>query len=262
AGASEKAERVLGLIEFKRGDCARAVPHLEKAGPNAEALDALVRSCLTLGQLSAAGQHALRAVKIARPTEALWATCSQLSALTLPRDKLARELEVPADKQPALTAALDACVCAEWAQANGQPTDRVEMLLRTALGKGVEVGPAYALRGWLALERGRLAKALADAEKALARRPPQARADLVGGRVRLERGAEGALVDLETAAALCQRQDAAVLHWLAAALFQAGRTQEALTTQRRAVELRRGDGEFAEQLRKFEQQATPAGSGS
>jgi tetratricopeptide (TPR) repeat protein len=262
-GPNERAERVLGLVAFQRGDHARALPHLEKAGPDAEALEALVRGCLVLGRLDDARQHAQRAVKTARPTDALRATCDQVPALVLRRETLARELNVPAAKAAAAySAALDAFVCAEWAQASGQPAARVEGLLATALGKDVEVGPAYALRGLLLLEKGRLAQALADAERALALCPREARAHLVRGRVRLERGAGEALADLEKAAELSQRQDAAVLHWLAAALFQAGRHQDALATQRRAVELRRGEGEYAEQLRRFEKQTLAVGGGS
>ena len=68
-----------------------------------------------------------------------------------------------------------------------------------ALPDGVALGPAYGLRGLLALEHGRLTKALADAEKAVALSPADAMGYLVRGRVRLERAADGALEDLAKA---------------------------------------------------------------
>ena len=62
-------------------------------------------------------------------------------------------------------------ICAEQAQADGRPAKEVEALLSAALADGVEVGPGFALRGLLALERGRLSQALADAERATALSP-------------------------------------------------------------------------------------------
>ncbi len=75
----------------------------------------------------------------------------------------------------------------------------------------------------------------------------------------LERGEPGALDDLEKAATLGNRSDPVVLHWLAAALFEAGRHEEALTIQRSAVELSPTDAEMAEQLRTFEKATSNAG---
>src|SRR5205823_1595054 len=115
-----------------------------------------------------------------------------------------------------------------------------------------EVGPAYALRGRLALDRGKLTGALADAERALALGPRDGCAYFVRGRVRLERQAAGALEDLLKAADLTGRNDAEVLHSLAEALFRAGRKEEALTAQRVAVKLRPRDKEMADQLAAFE----------
>ena len=78
------------------------------------------------------------------------------------------------------------------------------------------------------------------------------RAHLVRGRVRLEQGnVDGALSDLRQATELSQRQDPVVLHWLAAALLEAGRTKEAVETQRLAL-LRPNDAELREQLRRME----------
>jgi tetratricopeptide (TPR) repeat protein len=163
-----------------------------------------------------------------------------------------KEVQAPAAKAAACRKAVECVVCAEHAHADGRPAAEVEALLSAARADGIEVGPAFGLRGLLALERGRLSQALADADRATALSPNEARGHYVRGRVRLERGDERALADLEKAAALGERRDAAVLHWLAAALHQAGRVTEAVATQREALKQRPGDGEFAEQLRRFE----------
>ena len=68
----------------------------------------------------------------------------------------------------------------------------------------------------------------------------------------MEKGDPAAVDDLTKAAALTDQSDAQVLHWLAAALHQAGRLDEALAAQRRAVELRPGDSELTEQLALLE----------
>jgi tetratricopeptide (TPR) repeat protein len=109
------------------------------------------------------------------------------------------------------------------------------------------------MRGWLALEKGQLRKALADAESALKLQPTEARAHGVRGRVRLEQGnVKAALSDLRKATELSKREDAVILHWLAAALLDAGRTKEAVETQRLALLLRPNDAELQEQLRRME----------
>jgi len=165
---------------------------------------------------------------------------------------LRKALPVPAGKAEACAAAIDSYACAEYAHEEGLPAGRVEGLLASALTEGVEVGPAHGLRGLLALENGRLARALSDAEQAIRLCPKEARGYYVRGRVRLERGAEGALPDLAKAAELSQRKEATMLHWLAAALARVGQQQEALATQREAVKLKPGDGELIEQLKEFE----------
>jgi tetratricopeptide (TPR) repeat protein len=131
----------------------------------------------------------------------------------------------------------------------------VESLLAGAFGPGVDLGPAYALRGLLALERGQLSKALADADRAVGLTPGVARGFYVRGRVRLERLDRDALADLAKAAELSRRKDGSILHWLAAAQFQAGMRVEALATQREALKLRPEDPEVIEQARQFEKAA-------
>jgi len=164
-------------------------------------------------------------------------------------------MKIPADQIETLTDALDHYVCADRAYAQGERWSRVETLLAGAFTDDVELGGAHALRGLLALERGRLTKALSDAEGALMLSPKEARGYYVRGRVRLERGAAGALDDLAKAAELGQRKEAAVLHWQATALFRAGRHDEALAVQREALKLKPHDQELVEQLGEFEKTA-------
>lgn len=119
----------------------------------------------------------------------------------------------------------------------------------------MDIGPAFALRGLLALEKGRLLKAQEDAERAVRLAPHEPGGYYVRGRIRLERGENGALADLVRAADLGQWKDAAVLHWLAAAMYRGGCVHEALRTQREALKLKPQDSELAEQLREFEKTA-------
>jgi predicted Zn-dependent protease len=161
---------------------------------------------------------------------------------------------VPKDREEAATAAIDAFICAEHAQASGQARSRVDTVLARAFKDGIEVGPAFALRGQLALDEGKLTTALADAEHALKLSPNEARGHLVRGRIRFERGQDGATADLSRAAELSQRKDAQVLYWLAQSLRRAGTRPEALTALREAAMLRPQDEEIVATLRKWEQE--------
>jgi tetratricopeptide (TPR) repeat protein len=122
-------------------------------------------------------------------------------------------------------------------------------------------GSAFAFRGRLALESGKLGRAAADAAKAIALAPQEGAGYFVRGRVRVERGEAGALEDLEKAAELTARKDADVLHALADALFRTGKVDRAVALQREALRLRPRDREIAEQLAVFEKATRPAGAG-
>jgi tetratricopeptide (TPR) repeat protein len=256
-----RAQRVLGLVLDRRGEYEQAISHLEKGELDARALEALVRGHLALGKLHAAEQSAQRLDKVEKPTAALVQVCLHVNALALRRASLLKEAKAPAGKAAVLADAIDRFLCADHAHVQGRPPAQVEALLAGAFVGGAELGPAHALRGLLALERGRLTRALTDAERAVALSPREARGFYVRGRVRLERGSPEALADLEKAAALTDRKDAAGLHWLALALFQANRFQDALAAQQLAVKLKPKEREFAEQLERFEKQL-PAGGGS
>ena len=129
-------------------------------------------------------------------------------------------------------------------------------LLGPIFAKGLEVGPAFALRGRAAIGRGRLTAALADAERAVKLSPRDAGGYYVRGLVRLERAnAAGGLADLEKAGKLTESRNADVLHAWATALYSSGRLTEALDAQRKAVQLKPKNKDMTEQLRALEKEA-------
>jgi tetratricopeptide (TPR) repeat protein len=256
----EKAQRILGLVYLHRGDFVRAARHLDKAEADGTVLEGLLRADLMLGNLRDLDARLEQADKAPKPTAALRRTADVVRRLLGRRAELGKEFPAPPGKERAWAAALDAVACAEHARAEGRPPAAVEGLLAPAFALGVEVAPACSLRGRLALDRGKLSSALADAERALALSPRDGVAYYVRGRVRLERNATGALADLARAADLGGRQDAEVLHYLGEALFRAGRMDDALTAQRAAVRLKPKDKEMAEQLARFEKAARTEGT--
>jgi tetratricopeptide (TPR) repeat protein/transglutaminase-like putative cysteine protease len=248
----EQAHRILGLVYRQRGDHGRAVLHLGKAEPDAVVLEALIRSRLALGQLKEALEAADQGDRLEDAPAGLRQAVIVANGLGQRRKTVLKGAKVPADKQEEWNDAAGKFVCAEYAWREGRPAAEVEALLAPAFANGIVLGPAHALRGLLALEHGRLTKALADADRAVALSPSEARGYLVRGRVRLERGADGALADLTRAVELSARKDATALHWLAAAEYRAGQVAEALAAQREAVKLRPKDRELTEQLKEFE----------
>jgi tetratricopeptide (TPR) repeat protein len=254
------ATRTLGLVSARRGDYARAVSLLERCDPDATVTEALIRGNLAIGALTEAARQATEeAGKVETPTPELKAACQQVIGLVQRRKVLAALVkEGPAESRDK---AVDALVCAELALADGRTFEQVEALLAPAVGDALPVGPAFALRGLLQLEKGRLIRALADAERAVKLSPEEARGYYVRGRVRLERADKDAAADLTKAAELSQRKDAAILHWLAAALHQNGQKAEALAAQREAVKLKPEDKELTEQLHAFEKGGKPGDAG-
>ncbi len=229
----EKTHRVLGLVRSRRGDHGQAVFHLEKASPDAVVVDALVRGYLALGRLSEAERLAPeRVVELARRRDVL--------------------LKAVGKKGDDGTAALERFVCAEAAWKQGRPVTEVETLLGKAFTAESPIGPAFALRGLLALERGKLSQAHGDAGRAVALSPREPLGYLVRGRVGLEREAPGALADLAKAVELSGHKDAFALHGLASALLRQGKRAEALAAQHEAVRLRPDDAELRVQLEELE----------
>jgi tetratricopeptide (TPR) repeat protein len=251
-----EADRVLGLVYLQQGKYPKALSHLDRADPDAQVMEGLIRSRLALGLLQEALADVKQAEKTEKPSAELTQACATTRQLAARSKSILEGATVPADKQDAWTDAADRLVCAEHAWASGRPAAEVEMLLTAALANQVELGPAYGLRGLVAVEKGKLAKAVTDAERAVTLSPAEAIGFYVRGRVRLERGEAGALEDLRKAAELSRRKDAHVLHWLAAALFKDGNKAEALKTQREAVQLRPMDAELIQQLEEFEKAAS------
>jgi len=252
-----RVHRLLGLIACKRGAWPTAITHLEKANADAATLEALLRCRIVLGDLRPLRQEIEQAGKIAEPTLALRQAQILGLKLLLRRAGLQKDIAAEPGQRKALVLALDALVCAEQAREENRPHVEVSKLVARALDQGVEVGPAYSLRGLLALERGKLTAARDDAERALELTPGDARAYLVRGRVLLERGQRSALRDLRHAASLTERKDPIILHWLAAAWREAGRGDRALETQRQAARLAPDNRDIAEQLRELEAAAQP-----
>jgi len=258
AGAAEHPavyHRILGLAAWKRSDAATAVEHLVQAESGPDVMEALLNGYLALGRLREASEHLSAAEKIDKPTAGLRRSCERVRQLQARRTQLEKVAPPPEGKAKEWAAALDSLACAEGARAAGRSRSRIDALLKQVFAHGLEPGPAFALRGRLALDSGKLGKALSDAERAIALTPRDPGGWFVRGRVRLERGDKEALADLAKAAELSGRQDADILHALAEALSRAGRVEQALIAQRAAVKLKPKDAEMAEQLRALEKEA-------
>jgi tetratricopeptide (TPR) repeat protein len=249
---TEPAHRILGLVYRQRGDHVQAVSHLSEANQDADVREALIRCYLALGQLKAALERAEQADKLGIATAGLREAVSLTKRLEQRRRDVIASTKIPAGKQDVYNEAAGRFGCAEYAWREGRPATEIETLLGPVLADGLGLGPAYGLRGLLALEHGRLTRALTDADRAIVLNPQEMLAFLVRGRVRLERGTDGAVADLTKAVELSGRHDAMALHWLAAAQLRAGKRAEALAAQREAVRLRPGDRELTEQLKELE----------
>jgi tetratricopeptide (TPR) repeat protein len=248
----ESIQRVLGLVHLHRGEHARAVHHLERADPTPAVLEGLIRAHLALGDLSAAERESARAGLVLQMPDDLRAARLRVQKLAERRNAVLAPLGPTPASRIKWIGFVDCLVCAEEAHREGRPAAQVEALLAKAGDDRHELGPAQALRGLGALEGGRLREALAAAERAVALCPAEPRGWYVRGRVRLERAAAGAVADLEKAAALGQRKDAAVLATLAEARWQAGHRDDALRDLRDAVRLRPDDARLLTQLRQWE----------
>jgi tetratricopeptide (TPR) repeat protein len=248
------AQRILGLIKVRQGNLVEAIAHLEKAGDGAAVLEALLSSYLQLGKLSDAEER-LKRLPAALAIKSLCPICDRVTALGRRRNELLKEVQAASEQAAACARAAGRLACAEAVWADSADAEQAQRLLAEVFAEHVDLGPAFALRGLLALEKGKLTRGWSDAERAIALSPRSARAYYVRGRIRLERGDKTALADLEKAAALSGRQDAAVLHWLASALFRDGRPEAALATQREAIKLKPDNQEYRELLRDLQRAA-------
>jgi tetratricopeptide (TPR) repeat protein len=108
-----QSQRILGLVYLHRGEYAQAVEHLQKADPDSEVLDGLVRSNLALGALREAAYQAKRASELKNRGPELSADIVRVHRLLLRREAFAKLLPAPAGKEADWAAALDRVVCAE-----------------------------------------------------------------------------------------------------------------------------------------------------
>jgi tetratricopeptide (TPR) repeat protein len=257
-----KAQRVLGLVHLARNEYAQAVLRLEKGELDHKALAGLIIAHVRIGDLDAALRHVEKSRNRKDRDGELAAQDKVVSQLVQRRNQLLEQWR-PAKEHPIAAARiLNRYLCAEHGMAERWPAAEVERLVNEGSSDEMPFAPMLALRGLLRLERGQLRKALADVDAAVKLDPKQARSFLVRGRIRLEQAnPKAALVDLRKATQLSKQQDPIVLHWLAAALLDAGQTKDAVNTQRLALLLRPNDTELQDQLRRMERRlADGAGS--
>src|SRR5262249_30251119 len=158
--------------------------------------ECLIRSHVAQGRLRDALRHAESALKLPKAPLSLRKSATALLNLAQRGTELAREVKPPRGKAEAALRAIEAYVCAEYLHREGRPVADVRKLLDVAFAQDVPVGPAFALRGLLALDKGRIREALADGDRAATLSPLHADGFYVRGRARLERGDYGALGDL------------------------------------------------------------------
>jgi tetratricopeptide (TPR) repeat protein len=256
-----RANRILGLVYWHRGDAGRAAHHLALGDRDASVVAALLKADVARGKLDRVPELLRWAEGAKHPAADLTRATECGRAILRRRAELAGQAAAPAGKSHEWAEAVDACACAEAEYAAGAHA-AAESLVESVLERDPVPPAALAVRGRIALDRGRLMRALADAERCLRTDSSCGTAYYVRGRVRLERGDSGALEDLRRAAELTGRTDAAVLSALAEALFAVGRREEAIDTQRQAVKLRPRDRQLAEELSRFENAAAPSRGGS
>jgi len=238
-------QRILGMVALRRGEYDKAAFHLERADATAPVLLGRIQAQLALGNLTAAEREAKRGDLLVNVPADLKASMEWVRALVARRETLLKQsLPTPSDKNRWITA-IEHLVCAEEARREGKAA-RVEWLLSKAEAEGRDLGPVRGLRAVLLLERGRLSLALAEAERAIVLSPKEASGWYVRGRVRLERTAAGALLDLQKAAELSERKDANILQALAEAQIQGGQAEQGRQTLREALKLRPSDKALGE----------------
>lgn len=256
-GFQAKAQRVLGLVHHARHDYTQAAFHLERCDLDGKALAALMQSQIRIGELDAAQRSVENVRRLEKPDASLLEFEKNLDALVARRNLLIDQWEPPIEQKASAIRVVNRCLCAERGLQENWPREQVEKLINEAAKEELEYAPLLAIRAFVLLEKGQLRKAIADADAAIKLQPNEARAFTARGRARLEQGnINGALSDLRKATEFSKREDPMILHWFAAALLDAGRTQEAIDTQRLALLLRPNDAELMAQLRRMEAKKT------
>jgi tetratricopeptide (TPR) repeat protein len=237
------AQRVIGIVAARRGKWSEALEALAQVQPadnNAATFRAWMNAVIQTGELSklASGPG--------KQLSTIPSTSETINLLKL----LTRAQRIRATIPKEKGTAADRYVCAEMLYQQGQTAD-AERVLRQALTDFPELGQAVALRGLLHLERGRLSKALPDAETAIKQAPEEALGYLVRGRIRLERGTDGAINDLRKAVELSQKSDGRMLYWLAYAFAHDGRKTDARPLAEAAKKLLPNDADVQELLNEL-----------
>jgi transglutaminase-like putative cysteine protease/tetratricopeptide (TPR) repeat protein len=238
----EKAQRVLGLVAYRRGEYSQAALHLERADADYLVLAALLRSHLLEGALGKVPDDLERIEKLSEPPDALLRLASEARAALRRREELARHARGPG---------LDRAVCAEYALRSGVAAPRVE-----ALARGDDP-LSRAVRARLALEKGRLRDAASLAEASLKGWPELDLALLVRGRARLEQDRPGASSDLAAGVEWSRRRNADDLRAFAEALEVEGKHSQALKAAREAQALKPKDQALADLVRRIEKNVKP-----
>jgi tetratricopeptide (TPR) repeat protein len=245
------ARRTLGLVALGRGDPAGALDHLDKAETDAVVVEARLRAMFVLGRLADASDELKTSKDLladagpALKRAAGWVADAQKRATTLRKNGKDTDAFDRAVQKTACAGVLRGLDDVSLSAAAGP-------LAESALADVPTFGPALALRAQGFLEKGKLTRALEDAEKAIAAGPPDPQAHFVRGRVLLERGKPAeAAAELAKATELSGRTDPAALSALADALAETGKIPEALASARAALKLRPTDEELAAQVKRL-----------
>ncbi len=246
------AQKVLGLVHWKRKNYQKAIFHLVRANPDAEALTGLIRCAIALGDYA----QAVKCLRKAERLQSLPSTLKLALADVRQMDKRKQQLLKAEENQPddkrVATAAIKHFVCAELLADQMQLKEALAVL-NEVVTKSPKFSLAYALRGWIGIENGKLREAAKDVTKAIQLRPTEPLGHLAKGRLLFERGDTKAAIEvLSKAEKLTNRKDAEVLHWLAAALFADNRVVGAIITQRDAVALAPKEMRYRKQLERME----------
>src|SRR5262249_25150033 len=154
---AHRSDKVLGLVHWRKKEYDKAALHLQKAEMDATVLEALIRSRMETGELASAERGA--SIRLAQESEGLREIRAIVKALgrrrDAIRDAILKEASAPADQKTHLVQGVSAFVCAEWLFSEKVPPELVGQRLDKALA-GVDIGPAYALRAVLALQKGQL----------------------------------------------------------------------------------------------------------
>lgn len=257
AGFQGGVQRLLGLIHFQKQDYEKAAFHLDRGDLDALALETLIEARVAGAQLPEAYRLLDTASRLPTVPDSLKKWDAELRGLAKRHKHLTTLLSDPGSPpSPEMLRAINCTLCAEHAWRRNQPREHVKRLVEQGLAEKIELAPLFSMQALLHLEQGAIRKASEDLERAFRLAPGDALAFYVRGRIRFEKAEPTAVDDLVRAVALSGESNPIMLHWLATALHHAGRHDEAIVAQRKAVALRPEDRELTTQLAQFERAKT------